>query len=221
MKKIIIVIISIFTLTAICIAGFFCNLYSGTSEDIKKLCESQSDFVTYSIEDIAPVYFQSEHKAAYSLSYNIEDINRYLTIEYLSPFGFINHSSILYYTSFYLEEGTMYMCFDKYGNEVYSFIISTYSPDRSEFDTLAVGYDTFDDVTLIDSSAYLFTHYPEILNAEKPECEPYSMHVTSEGTIVRIDYTESDGDYVVAKVSEPEINAIFDVEKFIRELISF
>ena len=191
------------------------------SSEIKSKMNMQYSQKIYTIEEIKDIYFQPQTRMARSFNLTFERINNFLPVSHINKskvFNF-NTCSFVYYTFFELEEGTLYILFDKRGSEIYSFILNKNPPESGDFNAIEINKSTFEDIQNIDKCAYLFVTVPKIYNINEPLLDvPYSVHITKDHKILKVSYKDQNGKYIVSGVSDFSTELNFNINWFLSDI---
>lgn len=194
------------------------------SSEIKSKMNMQYSQKIYTIEEIKAIYFQPQSRAARSFNLTFERINKFLPINniYKSKVLDLSACSFVYYTFFELEDSTLYILFDKRGDEICSFMLNKNPPESEDFNTIETNKSTFEDIQNIDECAYLFITVPKIYNSSEPLLDvPYSVHITGDHKILKVSYKKHDDRYIVSDISDFSVHIDFNINSFLRDIRNF
>lgn len=173
------------------------------SDNMKELMKNDTDNTVYDMDALSDVYWSPFGKIATSFRFTIEDVNNFVNISFIRKSNVYDFSrkTYIYYTYYNIANGKYIMFFDKNEDEMFSFIANNSPLSAENFSALEKNKSTFEDVKKIDSTAYMTTRVPAVLNSEKPDIEPFSLHFLSDGTFVYIYYEKQDNDnYVITSI---------------------
>lgn len=218
-KNIVLIILSCILILLVSIAIYISFSINNLSQTMKLQRKKEESRNVYSAESLADIYWQPKNKIAVSASYTIDDIEQYVKVEFLRKTKIFDSSlmSFLYYTDYQLDGGEMLIVFDKTGRELYTMIVSESLPAYSDFESLTIEEATFENVKTIDPSAILITKIPKIINQASPDCEPYSVHILSDYSVLYITYDKKNDEYKIKDmICEKKEDLEIDIERLLK-----